>query len=291
VWGTPPPNASGIPGDDFAPNEVAGTDGDYVPRMHPKWWQPIATEPAQHIMVFVDMLWRHIPFRLREEPMEFAGLKLAAYHIPLNASSNDAASEFPYNAAYDMFGARAMINATMIQGGAPIFLCNPHFLGAGEEAADRIEGMSPDAAKHQTVLGIEINSGFNVASYQRLQVNVGVHKVHHHDNTTWFDAMLPGITYVPLAWFDIPEVATPESAKQLRDGLQTATTMYVASIIVGAMLSAICFVGAVLCSRRRVVSILQINADSQQEQEQQQAAGGQPQGSSWLHGNISYTTK
>ena len=252
-WGTPPENTTHEKGDPFEPNQVAGTDGNQFAPSKRRWWTPLALTHASHLVVFVDFIWRHLPVTLVPNvPLEVYGLRLGRYHVDVNSSSSDNATTFPYNRAYHMDGPRAVINCTLVQQGAPIFFSNPHFLGAGRGATDRIEGLQPDPAKHATVFGIEPNSGRNVYSRQRMQVNVKVEAVTFDDNVTWFGHMMPGQTYAPLAWFDIVETITPAKAAQLRKGLQQANLLWTGSLIAGLSISVAAAVLAIALARRRV---------------------------------------
>ena len=52
-----------------------------------------------------------------------------------------------------MGGPRGVQNGSTVQQGAPIYITCPHFWDTGTEAADRVVGLTPDQAKHQTFLG------------------------------------------------------------------------------------------------------------------------------------------
>mmetsp|Transcript_22974 Transcript_22974/g.58458 ORF Transcript_22974/g.58458 Transcript_22974/m.58458 type:complete len:601 (-) Transcript_22974:188-1990(-) len=255
VWGQPPAGSVPEVGDPNDPNRVAGTDGNQFARAPLRWWTPLPPEPLDYVVVFVDLISRHLPMspRVGAETFMFDGLELTRYEVPLDSPSAGNADEWPYNAAYYMFAPRNIINITMIQLGAPIFMTNPHFLGVGDEAARRVIGMHPDAATHQTLLGVERTSGLNIYSRQRMQVNVEVKEVRFADNSTWFSGIMPGATYAPLAWFDIVETATPDQTQTLRKGLQLSSTVWYASLAAGASLSLICAVAAIVlvCRARR----------------------------------------
>jgi hypothetical protein len=160
------------------------------------------------------------------------------------------ASRFPYNANYYMYDTyNAMQNATIVQQGAPVYFTHPHFLGAEDAAAQRIDGIRPDPERHQVYLGIESTSGLNCLSRNRLQVNVQVHPVKFTRQQTklpfeWFKSIMPGETYAPIAWFDDRGDINEASAARLRGGLQLSSLGYVGTLVGGATVSGIALVAA-----------------------------------------------
>ena len=257
VWGEPPAGAPPVAGDPFAPNQVSGSDGNQFQRAPLRWWSPLPPDPLEYVVVFVDLIARHVPLEVRPERVTFDGIEVAVYELPLDAPSSGNATEYPYNAAYYMFGPRNLMNNTLTNLGAPIFMSNPHLLAAGPEATSRVRGLRPDAEKHQTNIYVEPTSGMNLRSRQRLQVNVEVKEVNFTEldgyDSTWFSNIQPGATYAPLAWFDIVETVQPDTAAELRDGLNLVQVTWWACFSVGAGLSFVCLVGAVwaACRARR----------------------------------------
>ena len=234
--GSTPPS---IDVDAAPPNTVMGTDGNQFARGN-----------LSTIVLFVDQLVRHVVFELVPAALSNKGIALSRYELPLYQPANLNASRFPYNANYYMYDTyNAMQNATIVQQGAPVYFTHPHFLGAEDAAAQRIDGIRPDPERHQVYLGIESTSGLNCLSRNRLQVNVQVHPVKFTRQQTklpfeWFKHIMPGETYAPIAWFDDRGDINEASAARLRGGLQLSSLGYVGTLVGGATVSGIALVAA-----------------------------------------------
>ena len=223
LWQWPVP---GVPGDvpplsydSTYPNLVAGTDGQRFQR-----------HPGNKVSVFVDTLSRHVVMhRTAQHSLAYVpDIALDRYEIPVHDVGTQNASTTLYNQAYFMNGAWGVQNATLLQGGAPVYITKPHFYGTGMEVRNRVEGLSPDPVKHQSFLGVEPQSGITFFSRLRLQVNVQVRTVHFSDGhgkkngtgpTTWFAGLQPGDTYVPLAWFDERGEINEQAADEFKQAL------------------------------------------------------------------------
>ena len=60
--------------------------------------------------------------------------------------------------------------------GAPIVMSFPHFLNADPIYVESIDGLSPNASKHQFYLDVEPNTGSSMGSAGRVQINVFINK-------------------------------------------------------------------------------------------------------------------
>jgi hypothetical protein len=199
--------------DHTEPNVVNGTDGSLF-----------GPFPKDHVQVFVDAIYRHCEFirtavgiNLSGETVD--GIPLDRYEMPLYTPGRGNQSESPYNAAFYMYDTpHGISNGTMYEKGAPVYMSLPHMLDVSKEATERIErgGQHPNVTKHQTYLGVEPNTGQTFFSRSRMQVNVLVRPLPKFG---WFQGMMEGNTYVPLAWFSERASINAPRAKVFRDGL------------------------------------------------------------------------
>lgn len=81
-------------------------------------------------------------------------------------------------------------NVTMFKYGSPIFFCNPHFAGVGEEYTSQVVGVAEnqDWRVDWTVVDIEPTTGTVMHVNDSLQVNVFVNEPH------WFNLYNPNVT-------------------------------------------------------------------------------------------------
>jgi hypothetical protein len=91
------------------------------------------------------------------------------------------------------------IDLKTCQGGLPYVLSFPHFLNGAESLKTGLEGMSPDASKHQSYFIIEPTTGMLIESSLKYQLNVDFKKFKYADTS-----LERGIadTLLPLYWFD-----------------------------------------------------------------------------------------
>jgi len=93
-------------------------------------------------------------------------------------------------------------NLTGANGGAPIFVSNPHFAGVQQPYPSRIDGIQPNDTLDTTYVDIEPNTGLVLNTYQGSQINI------YLNNSDWFqlDQQPQLDTFYPLVW--ISEVGT-----------------------------------------------------------------------------------
>ena len=231
VWQTPP-KGSKIPEEENEglPNVVTGTNGaQFPPGNH------------SHVAIFVDALSRHVKLNRVLGGTDHYGVKLLKYSLPAMNPANGNATTFSYNKNYYMFGPRGIQNGTMTEKGAPIFFSMPHFLGVGKEASERVNGLRADESKHETFIGVNPTLGLTFLARQRLQINVQVRRVVFNVNETWFPDIMPGKTYVPLAWIEEASESKKSVAEELRDVFSMLKTLKQGSLWLGIVAGSISF--------------------------------------------------
>ena len=70
---------------------------------------------------------------------------------------------------YSFDAPNGVLNLTMLYQGAPIYNSEPHFLHAPELAA-AITGLAPSAAKHESIVAVNSETGVSMAQHTRFQV-------------------------------------------------------------------------------------------------------------------------
>tara|TARA_B110000208_G_scaffold75374_1_gene96919 strand:- start:610 stop:1536 length:927 start_codon:yes stop_codon:yes gene_type:complete len=70
---------------------------------------------------------------------------------------------------YSFNAPNGVLNLTMLYQGAPIYNSEPHFLHAPELAA-AITGLAPSAAKHESIVAVNSETGVSMAQHTRFQV-------------------------------------------------------------------------------------------------------------------------
>lgn len=189
------------------PNVVMGGDGSKFKRGN-----------NSYILIFVDPIARHVLFYRQKAPLVYKGVKLIRYKIPMDTKGLENATQFPFNAAYYMYGPAGIQNGTMIEKGAPIYFSLPHFLGVGKEASDRILGLGRKSNMESdfftTTIAVEPTLGLTFFANQALQINVQISTVTLDDGTIWFPNIMKGITYVPLAWIQQQSGSSDSAANE-----------------------------------------------------------------------------
>lgn len=83
--------------------------------------------------------------------------------------------------------------------GAPILVTQPHFLNADQHYRDGVEGLNPDASKHNIYLLVEPNTGTPLTGRKRIQLNVNMR------NEPLISAITPKNmtdTIMPILWLE-----------------------------------------------------------------------------------------
>lgn len=86
----------------------------------------------------------------------FIGIDADLYRLP--ETSYGDADNHPENQCFDTRDYNAikgLQNISPCQYGAPVYLSNPHFYQADSSLLDSVEGLTPDASKHETYFKIQ----------------------------------------------------------------------------------------------------------------------------------------
>mmetsp|Transcript_9547 Transcript_9547/g.18110 ORF Transcript_9547/g.18110 Transcript_9547/m.18110 type:complete len:1058 (+) Transcript_9547:19-3192(+) len=185
-------------------NRIHGTDGNmFAPKL----------PPGSVVAVWSDQLKRELPLaNLNNSTQEVEGITVTNYVIAPETLHN--VSLNPDNNVFYMFGPSGVFNQTSAQQGNPLFISQPHFLGADPRFAEAVSGMHPDKEKHQLLLGVEPLTGTTMLGLQRFQVNVLLTPLQVKDEK-WFEN-LKTVT-LPICWIQSGGKITPDQAAQFQE--------------------------------------------------------------------------
>lgn len=86
--------------------------------------------------------------------------------------------------------------------GFPIALSYPHFFEADTAVLDAVEGLTPEAEKHESYFFIQPTSGLPVDLAFRFQINMVLEDISSIANSERFANLV-----LPLLWFEIVSIA------------------------------------------------------------------------------------
>ncbi|XP_001600667.2 scavenger receptor class B member 1 [Nasonia vitripennis] len=153
---------------------------------------------------------------------------------------------------------RGLLDLTPCYYNIPAAASMPHFLNADPTLADGIEGLSPEPAKHSTVIILQPNTGIPMYVHSRLQTNLVMRETQYNSKIAPFN----GLT-VPLFWTDLEIASLPDDLMLLLQlGINVAPLVQLVSLILLALggLASICW------------SLLRALLIVQEEQQRQEAA-------------------
>lgn len=141
---------------DYA-NRIWGTDANAFGR-------PIT---GDKLAVFISDIYRSC-FLQYEKDENWNGVTTRRFHIQSKDLENATAN--PENAQFYAYGPSGLENTTAATG-IPVFVSFPHFLHGDPRLVAAVEGLSPNAAEHESNLDMEPQTGLLTAAHKRLQVN------------------------------------------------------------------------------------------------------------------------
>jgi len=162
---------------------------------------------GDHLPVYVDNIFRSTDL-VASETLQVQGIQL--YNFGLQDKDLENATLNPDNAAYFQFGPNGVINLTSCSQGAPIFVSKPHFLDADPFYLSQLDGLSPDAQLHNTIIAVEPITGVTMSAHKRLQINVKLQQ-----DMLLFPRVRQNL-YIPVGWIDIAGEITEDLAGQFK---------------------------------------------------------------------------
>ncbi len=144
------------------------------------------------------------------------GIRMLDFRLDNSTFLN--ASVVPAHAGQYMFGPSGVDNLTSANSGTPIFMSKPHFLDTDPRYLEAVEGIAPNRTLHDTVVGVEPNTGSVMLAAQRIQLNVRVAPM-----MAYGQLVTPVIH--PVAWISEQTVIDAPLAKKFRNGVYLLLTM------------------------------------------------------------------
>ncbi|XP_041455767.1 lysosome membrane protein 2-like [Lytechinus variegatus] len=109
-----------------------------------------------------------------------------------------------------------LLNVSLCQFGAPIFMSSPHFLYADQSVMDMVIGVHPVEELHRTFFDLEPYTGGPLNVSKKLQINAHL-KSYDFYLEDWYKHVSEA--YVPLVWINEHGAVTQESADDLKKQL------------------------------------------------------------------------
>ncbi|KAJ0177540.1 hypothetical protein K1T71_006413 [Dendrolimus kikuchii] len=89
-----------------------------------------------------------------------------------------------------------MLDLSACTYGIPIAMSRTHFLHSDPKLYERMEGISPDEAKHDSAFSIDPKLGFTLTTRLSLQLNIMLKDVSFNDQTKSFSNMIIPVAYI-----------------------------------------------------------------------------------------------
>lgn len=218
-------------------NEINGTDGSWFPPLYNKNVQ------SQRLYLYSTQICRSLYAKF-ESHSSVLGIPTETFSIPaevfLNATLN------PDNIGFGTEDS-GVLNVSACNKGAPIFISLPHLLYAADRYQKAVDGISPDADLHRTVLKVEPHTGLVLSAQKRLQINVFLQADPFFDDLQHISEVV-----LPAMWINESTTIDQKSAHDLNSQvLRFFTVVRWVSIVLIAVGAVLCVLAIVLYNKRR----------------------------------------
>uniref|UniRef100_A0A1B0BTQ7 Scavenger receptor class B n=1 Tax=Glossina palpalis gambiensis TaxID=67801 RepID=A0A1B0BTQ7_9MUSC len=173
-------------------------------------FQPPNLTPKSIVKLFTPDMCRTIPLDYKETQI-VEGIK--GYKYAGGQRSVDNGSLYPENKCF--CGGNCVLSGVMnissCRFGSPVFMSYPHFYQADDFYLNQVEGLQPQADKHEFYMVLEPKTGISLEVAARFQVNMLVEPIRGislYEN-------IPRI-FFPMIWFEQKVRITPDLAKNLK---------------------------------------------------------------------------
>lgn len=172
------------------------------------------------------------------------GIELMRFQLPPNTLGNSSTNpEEAY--MYNNYGPSGLLNASVCEWGAKVFISKPHFLDGSNSLLDAIDGLTPpDRSIHDTALGVEPYSGSTMQFDFSVQVNVEIGPDSFSNQ-----AFFPNVTnlYMPVAWLHRYGLVSDSQADNFKGQVYLARDFMYGLRWGGVALSCVSFLAALWC--------------------------------------------
>ncbi|XP_072040068.1 lysosome membrane protein 2-like [Amphiura filiformis] len=190
-------------------NAINGSDGTYN---HPFW-----SEHREEYLFSSDAC-RSVIMKF-ERHTRIKGIPTMKFSIPSFALQSG--KTYPPNAGFcipdsDHCLPDGLLNISQCQGGAPAIMSLPHFLFVDDDVRAKVDGLYPDAEKHNAFINVEPYTGASLEGALRMQFNIWMEK--------FVDASqmknLPTLPF-PVMWVNQHGTVNSDSADTIKAKLIT----------------------------------------------------------------------
>lgn len=192
-------------------NRVDGTDGSQFP--------PHLMDKRQTLHVFIKSLCRKFPLKYEKEVTLFDGIPAWRYKAPTDVFADPSINAD--NQCFCHLGSAScppsgLLNATLCSYDAPIFASFPHFYTGDKKLLESVNGLQPEAEKHETYADIHPRLAFPIDGASRFQINVQIKKMSYISGLDRFEAD----QILPVIWI---EIVPGEISEDLRNMIYHST--------------------------------------------------------------------
>uniref|UniRef100_A0A1B6F5N2 Scavenger receptor class B member 1 n=1 Tax=Cuerna arida TaxID=1464854 RepID=A0A1B6F5N2_9HEMI len=173
--------------DDDECNRVDGSDGMFFPRHE--------INRSAKLYLFHKNLCRRLPLVFEDEVDFQDGVMGMRFHPPPNVY-NTTGSCYCKDGVCPPVGVFDVSPCSM---GAPIMMSFPHFLNAEPSVTAHLEGIHPDASRHDFFIDVQPILGFTLGTVSRIQLNLQIRKSQRISLLKEFDDG----TILPVVWFEV----------------------------------------------------------------------------------------
>lgn len=177
----------------------------------------IDTDDFRHMRIFEEPACRVFKWKFSGEEETYAGewlLDSKRILLPHKNFDNRSAcflTDIESPDGYDGPGLPpGALDARRCNGNMSVIISKPHFLGGDEYYKQSINGMFPDAKKHESVIDIEPKTGTFLKTSIKLQISIGAEK----DKFVLTYPHAPNIIY-PVAWYNFETRVSRKHGKKL----------------------------------------------------------------------------
>ncbi|GFG34116.1 hypothetical protein Cfor_05572 [Coptotermes formosanus] len=196
-------------------------------------------------LIYRKAFCRVLPVAFSRSGVTNEGFPAYWFHLPDNVF--DSPDRNPENACY----CRPKVAPCLLSGladltpcyyGIPVALSFPHFLKGDPRLLDKMDGLSPDPSKHESIIVIQPDLGLPLTVRSRMQLNLAVHNTRLQSQVARFNNHT-----LPIFWldwyFDMPD----EVSRLMHLVLFVAPALQSTAIVLLALLG-IAMLGLATCS-------------------------------------------
>nr|KAG5697775.1 hypothetical protein BaRGS_026732 [Batillaria attramentaria] len=187
-------------------NAINGSDGTLYPPF---------VDTSQSYYLFSSDLCRSLVIKY-SDTYTLKGIDLARFKVPREAFVNVSYGQ-GFCTPNDNCLPSGLLNASVCRQNAPIVFSLPHFLDGDPDIRNRVIGMNPNRAEHQSVIDIEPITGVVMNAAKRLQINAFITNISHIQDTRNFHQYV----VLPILWLDESATIDDKSAHDFKSEVLT----------------------------------------------------------------------